>query len=368
MKRSMIHALVIMLGVILIGCNMPRGAGSLSDQVLTQTAAQETFNAQLNQSLPLTWTAVASEGQDQAQQPPNNTATLTATASPSPSATFTYTPIIQAPAQPPPCNWAGFIADVTIPDNTQIVTGSAFTKIWRLQNLGSCTWTSGYRLTYSHGDRMNAPDNQSITAGSVPPGAMVDVSVSLVAPGSPGTYQGNFMLRSPDGYAFGIGGNANQSFWVRIVAINADTATPTVTSTPSFTPTNTYTPTATNTTAPPDFLLSYNNLHDCGGNPYATTRVDNIGGVAFESVQITIQDLTGAVTLYGPATSDNPYLSGSSDCPPQSDALAPGGVAYIAASIAGYTSGNTARETLVMCTQNGLAGDCVTRTVDFVLP
>lgn len=360
-----------MLGIVLIGCNMPRGAGNLSDQVLTQTAAQATFDAHLNQSLPLTWTAAASGNQP--QEPPA-TATHAPTATIIPSPTFTYTPIIYAPVQPPPCNWAGFITDVTIPDNTQIVAGSTFTKIWRLQNLGSCTWTSGYRLTYSHGDRMNAPDNQSITVGNVPPGAMVDISVSLIAPGSPGTYQGNFMLRSPEGYAFGIGGNANESFWVRIVTINADTSTPTVTntfsSTPtdSFTPTETYTPTATSTTAPPDFVLSYDNVHVCSSNPYATTRVDNIGGVTFESVQITIEDLTGAVTLYGPATNNNPYLSNSTDCPPQSDALASGATAYIAASIAGYTSGHTARETLVMCTQDNLAGDCVIRTVDFVLP
>ncbi len=373
MRRFFLIIFLILLGVILLGCNMPRGAGSLSDQVLTQTAAQETFNAQLNQILPLTWTASASGSQDQAQQQaPHATATQTATIAP--SATYTYTPYVHVPVQPPPCNWAGFIADVTIPDNTQIATGSAFTKIWRLQNLGSCTWTSGYRLTYSHGDRMNAPDNQSITAGSVPPGAMVDISVSLLAPSTPGTYQGNFLLRSSDGYAFGIGGNANESFWVRIVAIDANTATPTAThassSTPTntFTPTETFTPTATNTTAAPDFVISYDNVHVCSSNPYATTRVENIGGVAFESVQITIEDLTGAVTLYGPATNDNPYLSSSTDCPPQNDALAAGGSAYIAASIAGYTSGHTARETLVMCTQNGLAGDCVTRTVDFVLP
>ena len=96
--------------------------------------------------------------------------------------------------------------------------------------------------------------------------------------------------------------------------------------------------------------------------------VDNIGGVAFESVQITIEDLTAVVVLYGPGTNNSPFLGSSGDCPPQASALAPGGAAYIAANIAGYISGNTARETLTMCTQDGLGGDCITKSVDFVLP
>lgn len=355
MKRYYV-LIILLLGAILVSCNMPRKTSPPSDQQLMETAARQTVVSQLATGAVLTQTAISG-------QP---TQEMTATLEPTQTLTFTNSPVPIIPNTPIPCNWVGFISDVTIPDNAQVVAGSTFTKIWRLQNIGSCTWTSGYRLAYSHGDRMSAPDNIAVTSGTVPYGAMVDVAVDLVAPSAPGTYQGYFKLRSPENYLFGIGGSANEAFWVKVIVVAQATDTPTPTTT--FTPTLTFTPTATNTTGPPNFVLSYENVHDCGGAPYATTRVDNIGGAAFESVQITIEDLTAATTLYGPATNDNPYLAGSGDCPPQSDALAPGGTAYIAASISGYTSGNTARETLVMCTQNGLAGDCVTRTVDFVLP
>ena len=350
-----LSALLILLG-LLVSCNMPAGSGNLREQQALQTVARETVSAQQTQVAPLTQTAV-STGQ--------NLVTETQTAV-EPSPTITNSPMPGATQIPIPCNWAGFISDVTIPDNTEIVAGATFTKIWRLKNLGTCIWTSGYRLNYSHGDRMNAPDNLSITSGSVPSGGMLDVAVTLVAPGTPGTYQGNFMLRSPDNIIFGIGGGASQSFWVKIVVVDANTATPTVTHTSSLTASSTAT--ATNTSAPPNFVISYDNVHNCGGSSYATTRVDNVGGAIFESVQITIEDLTTSTILYGPGTNDTPFMSSSGDCPPQGTTLAPGGTAYIAANIAGYTSGNTARETLVMCTQNGLAGDCVTKTVDFVLP
>jgi hypothetical protein len=48
----------------------------------------------------------------------------------------------------------------------------------------------------------------------------VDISVSLKSPGTIGTYQGYFKLKSSDGQVFGIGGNANGSFWVKIKAIS----------------------------------------------------------------------------------------------------------------------------------------------------
>jgi hypothetical protein len=360
MKPKSIYILCLLMGIVLVGCNMPKGSGNLTEQQILQTAARQMVEAEFTQTAVLSMTA-AGQNQQQVTQTETPLALL-------PSPTYSHTPVIYVTSPPPPCNWAAFISDITIPDNSQIMAGSTFRKIWRLQNLGSCTWTSGYRLTYSHGDRMSAPDNLSITTGSVSPGGLLDVAVDLVAPSTPGTYQGNFMLRSPDGYVFGIGGAANQSFWVKIVVVNTNTDTPTVTLTPSITPTHTFTPTNTNTPLPPNFVLSYDNVHNCGGTPYATTRVDNIGGVAFESVQITIEDLTAVVVLYGPGTNNSPFLGSSGDCPPQASALAPGGAAYIAANIAGYISGNTARETLTMCTQDGLGGDCITKSVDFVLP
>jgi hypothetical protein len=128
-----------------------------------------------------------------------------------PTATFTVTQTQR------PCNQAAFLADVTIPDGTDIQTGTNFTKTWRLQNTGSCTWTSGYYVVFDTGDRMNAPAAIAVTGGTIPYGGSVEVSVSLTAPASAGTYRGNFRLRSPEGILFGVGSGA--PFYVEIEAV-----------------------------------------------------------------------------------------------------------------------------------------------------
>jgi hypothetical protein len=118
-----------------------------------------------------------------------------------------------------PCNWAQFIADVTYPDDSELGIVDHFTKTWRLKNIGSCTWTSGYSLVFDHGDPMGAPAAQQLTTGTVAPGGTIDVSVDLVTPASPGTYQGFFKLRASDSTVFGIGADKNTAFWVKIVAV-----------------------------------------------------------------------------------------------------------------------------------------------------
>jgi hypothetical protein len=85
---------------------------------------------------------------------------------------------------------------------------------------------------------MSAPDTVPVTSGSVPPNGTVDVSVTLKAPPSAGTYQGYFKLRAPDGIVFGVGVKGDSNFWVKVV----------VGTTPTFTPT--FTPTSTSTVAP----------------------------------------------------------------------------------------------------------------------
>lgn len=52
--------------------------------------------------------------------------------------------------------------------------------------------------------------------GTTAPGNTVDVSVNLKAPGSVGTYQGNWELRNPSAVIFGTGTNASQPFYVLI--------------------------------------------------------------------------------------------------------------------------------------------------------
>lgn len=98
---------------------------------------------------------------------------------------------------------AAFVADVTIPDGSDVTGGSAQTKTWRVRNSGACAWTSGYsllRTSVSAG--LTAPDSAPLAA-TVNPGDSADVSVAFAAPSAPGLYQAAYKLRGPDGAPFG---------------------------------------------------------------------------------------------------------------------------------------------------------------------
>src|SRR5258706_7818777 len=72
--------------------------------------------------------------------------------------TVTLTPAPPRPTNSPGCtNSAKFVADVTIPDNTQLDGGKEFVKTWRVMNSGTCIWASDYKLAYYSEERMNAP-------------------------------------------------------------------------------------------------------------------------------------------------------------------------------------------------------------------
>jgi len=104
------------------------------------------------------------------------------------------------------------VEDVTYPDNTVIPAGEKFTKTWKLQNVGRCTWT-GYTIAYSSGDRMDSPNTAPVP--ETEPGKPVDVSIELVAPASDGNYVGNFELHNADGDVLPIG--TERTFWVKII-------------------------------------------------------------------------------------------------------------------------------------------------------
>lgn len=113
------------------------------------------------------------------------------------------------------CDWAKYVADVTVPDGTNFSAGAAFTKTWRLKNIGSCTWTTGYSLVFSSGEKMGGPDAVPLPT-TVAPGQTVDISVNLTAPSAGGSYRGFWMLKNASGATFGIGTTASNSFWVDI--------------------------------------------------------------------------------------------------------------------------------------------------------
>ena len=96
---------------------------------------------------------------------------------------------------------AAFVADVSIPDYTQMSPGTQFQKIWRMENTGVSTWNQDYALQFVAGDAMGTPIPQAIPVTQ--PGQTADIQVGLQAPAVAGTYRSVWQLINAQGQAFG---------------------------------------------------------------------------------------------------------------------------------------------------------------------
>lgn len=194
------HRLPVALTAILLAalaCNLPQ-ATPTADPNVAYTAAAQTVAAQLTQSA-LTLAAPTATG---VIPPPTNTNIPT------------LPPPTIVPSATTECDRAQFVSDVTIPDGKKMSPGEAFTKTWRLRNIGSCTW-SGYSLVFDTGNSMNGPASSAIA--NTPPGGTVDISVNLTAPAAPGSYRGYWRIRNVSGYLLPVtGGYQGKSFYVDI--------------------------------------------------------------------------------------------------------------------------------------------------------
>ncbi len=209
------------LGLILVflvsGCNLPQSAGKATP-TLGVTQAYQTIEAQLTREAAVSDTPTASPEPTQ----------LPTTTSPVPTASSTHTPNPTSTSSGAisSCNIAaaGNPIDVTIPDDTPMSPGQTFTKIWRLVNAGTCTWTTAYSVALFSGDAMGALTSVPLPK-AVAPNESVDIAIDMVAPTTPGTYQGNWKLRNAANEWFGIGAGPGSPFWVRIIVTSAGTTT-----------------------------------------------------------------------------------------------------------------------------------------------
>lgn len=128
---------------------------------------------------------------------------------------------------------AAYVADVTIPDDTPLKKGEAFVKTWRIRNSGTCDWKEGTRFVYASESAMGAAASVAVPATKA--GDTVDISVSMTAPTTPGTYKSNWQLETPEKKRFG------GVFYVQIVVPSDATATPTITLTPAVKPPTNFT-------------------------------------------------------------------------------------------------------------------------------
>jgi hypothetical protein len=128
-----------------------------------------------------------------------------------PTATFTLAPN-------PGCTLSANLIQEDPPDGTLLKPGESFLKTWWLQNTGTCTWDSTYKLVYWDGDLIGAAVSYPLPV-VVAPGETKEIPILLQAPAADDSYRGYWRLKSPWGYDFGVG-PSSQSFYVDIIVSN----------------------------------------------------------------------------------------------------------------------------------------------------
>jgi hypothetical protein len=159
---------------------------------------------------------------------------------------------------------------VSIPDNTILHLSEPFTKTWRIQNNGTCTWTPAYKLVFVGGDQMGSPISVPLPINIAPQQA-IDIPVNMIAPDAPGHYEGLWQLQDASGKIFGVGESASEKIWVKVRVIAPAFSTPT--STPGI-PTGTLSAASTATlegTPAPQVSYSF------GSNPCDAQWQSNTG-------------------------------------------------------------------------------------------
>jgi hypothetical protein len=241
--KRLIVILTLFASIVLTSCAGQATEVPTLDVNAINTAAVDTFVASINQTqtaqaLLATQTAsptITSSPTTAATIPPPPTWTSTAifflaTAIKSPTATGTqYTPTTDPALLAAGCNNLQLIYDVNIPTGSVFRPKEAFTKTWKVANIGTCDWVYNYRLAFGSGDQMGGtPSN---IGKLIVPGKWTELSINLTAPKTAGSYTGYWHLASQTGTPFG----ATLSVSI-VVGIPTDTPEP---------------PTATKTPVPP---------------------------------------------------------------------------------------------------------------------
>jgi hypothetical protein len=110
------------------------------------------------------------------------------------------------------------------------------------------------------------------------------------------------------------------------------------------------------------------NIGVCGGVPAAIFGLRSLSSQAFDSLSLTIEDLTEDENLYGPETSNAPFLGSDRDCPPGSDRLRSGRLGYVGGEVGRGLSGRTIWAEIILCTREDLEGACYRAIVEFIMP
>ncbi len=125
-----------------------------------------------------------------------------------------------------------WLEDVTYDDHNmrkppRVDPGTAFQKVWRVKNVGTCTWNSEYYLDFFEGNKPGAQmsGQRTYVAREVKPGETYELKLNLRAPLQKGKYQGFWKFYNGNMRPFA-------KLWVGIKVPKPATPFPTPTPTP----------------------------------------------------------------------------------------------------------------------------------------
>ncbi len=182
MKKKNLTILFI-LSLIVSACGSP----SEAEIEMVSTSAAQTVEARFTQMAENASTPEPSEAEGEI----------------TPAFTVTPTEIPIPEVAPEGCLVANFVGE-TVPDGTIFETGEYFTKSWSIRNDGTCTWHKGYKLIYWSGDLLGGSAEYEFFE-DIAPGDTMTMPIQLRAPETPGEYGGEWKIKSPSGWVFGVG-------------------------------------------------------------------------------------------------------------------------------------------------------------------
>jgi hypothetical protein len=253
MKKTVSICTILLFTLLVSACSSPtKTAGLTSADIFTQVAI--TLTAQASSAVPTQTPQLISSPSATATGLPISLPTVVNNPTQIPSVPTQTVANVVPPSTGGGCNNSLYVSDVTIPDGTVVAPGQAFVKTWKFQNSGTCAWTSDYQIVYTSGKTMSGAT--TAIGKAVSSGNNVNVSVSMVAPTTVGTYTGNWRLADASGTFFGayvyvqieVSKDAATLTVTPTITATGDTSTPAAdeaTETATRTPTRTRTPTLT---------------------------------------------------------------------------------------------------------------------------
>jgi hypothetical protein len=120
--------------------------------------------------------------------------------------TFSFLPLQGTPTGAL-CDNSAYVRDIGTADGTILKPGQKFAKGWLIQNTGTCNWGVGYHLVRVGGNTDFGGDMFVIRSSDhiVLAGTIAEISINLIAPKTPGTYEARYQMYTNLDIPFGTG-------------------------------------------------------------------------------------------------------------------------------------------------------------------